>query len=192
MRQLSSLYLIIALLSSIVTAIETSKRVDVYAWPLSDQKAQLLAGIEYNSTTATIQSSHAPRISTNEKIVRVGFYQHGTGAWSGIATAAESFDLKKERVILLNLDSDAVVYHVGLRAFEKPQTQKGASQADLRAEVVPLHATPEVRLNKPIVLDATGQLEAPPEKTFLQKYWWAIGAFLLLQVFLSGGSDKKE
>ncbi|KAH0126111.1 hypothetical protein KCU67_g17495, partial [Aureobasidium melanogenum] len=60
----------------------------------------------------------------------------------------------------------------------------------LAVEIVPLRQGPQVAFDKPIVVNQQGEQEdKEPEKTFLQKYWWAIGLFLLVQVVMGGG-DK--
>lgn len=80
----------------------------------------------------------------------------------------------------------------------------------MSVEVVPMKAGATVHLNKPILLTAEGKVEGQPEeKTFLQKYvqirslvaihddadsinryWWAIGLFLVFQVAMGGGGKE--
>ena len=107
--------LLVAFLSSLALSAKEEKTIDIFAWPLSAPKSQTLAKVSYGSSNATIKSYSAPKIPTGDEIVRVGFY-HPSGAWSGIATAAENFNPGKEKTLLLNVNTAGDVYHVGFRA----------------------------------------------------------------------------
>jgi len=41
------------------------------------------------------------------------------------------------------------------------------------------------------VLDETGKLktEGKDEKSFLQKYWWVLGVFMVLQLVMGGSKE---
>ncbi|KAI9717347.1 MAG: hypothetical protein M1828_007235 [Chrysothrix sp. TS-e1954] len=52
---------------------------------------------------------------------------------------------------------------------------------------------PTPHLNKPVVLSPDGKApEAEPEKSFIQKYWWVLAAFLVLQVFMAAAPEDKK
>ena len=82
-----------------------------------------------------------------------------------------------------------------------PMSRAGRSKKkDERAREQPMIEIVKVQegkrpvLNKPVVLNEQGKVEGPPEKTFLQKYWWAIAIFLVLQLVAggAGGADEKK
>ena len=47
-------------------------------------------------------------------------------------------------------------------------------------------------LNTPVVVNEQGQVEGKEEKTFLQKYWWAIAIFLVMQLVAGGAGGGEE
>jgi hypothetical protein len=183
-----------------------------FAWPLSASKSQTLAKLSYNSETATVLSYKVPALPAGEEIVRIGFHHPSTGSWSGIATAASNFADGKDKKLQLLLNEQGDVYHIGFKSLDLPSSSKGGSKKDdMSVEVVPMKAGSTVHLNKPVLLNAEGKLDgAPEEKTFLQKYvqrpsllqkindntdyinryWWAIGLFLVFQVAMGGGGKE--
>nr|POF04164.1 hypothetical protein CFP56_21919 [Quercus suber] len=162
--------LLLAFWSSLALAIETERSVDIFAWPLTAPKAQSLAKVTYNSTTATVHSYNTPKILAGDDIVRIGFY-HKSGSWSGIATSASNFDESKDKKLQLLLNGNGEIYHVGFRAEDFPTSSKSSNKKDgLSVELVQTMPGPVPVLNKPVVLSADGKSEQKePEKTFLQK-----------------------
>ena len=114
---------------------------------------------------------------------------------------AESKRVESDKKIQLLLNEQGEVYHVGFKTSDWPTSAKGGSKKDeMSVEVVPMQPASTIQLNKPVVLNADGKLAGQPEeKTFLQKYvqirslvaihddadsinryWWAIGLFLVV------------
>jgi hypothetical protein len=210
MRSTAALSFVLVLLFSFAAA-QIEKQVDIFAWPLSASKSQTLAKLSYNSETATVLSYKVPALPAGEEIVRIGFHHPKTGSWSGIATAASNFADGKDKTLQLLLNEQGDVYHIGFKSSKLPSSSKGGSKKDdMSVEVVPMKAGATVHLNKPILLTAEGKVEGQPEeKTFLQKYvqirsildihddadsinryWWAIGLFLVFQVAMGGGGKE--
>ncbi|TKA66320.1 hypothetical protein B0A55_08354 [Friedmanniomyces simplex] len=180
--------ILLTFLCSLGAAIETDHTVDILAWPLSAPKAATLAKITYNSTFATVKSYNNPTIPQEDDTVRIGFY-HPSGSWSGIATAASNFAPEKDKKLQLHLNINGELYHVGFRASDYGSSSGTSNTKDgMSVEVVRIRPGPTPFLNKPVVVSADGTV--PPkeaEKSFLQKYWWAIAGFMLLQVIMSSG-----
>lgn len=191
MRSTTLLTLVVAFLSSLAFSAQQEREIVVFAWPLSASKAQTLAKISYTSTNATVQSFTAPKIPPGDDVIRIGFHHSSnSGKWSGVATAASNFAPGLGRKVLLHLNAEGVVYHVGFKATEQGSSAKGGKDG-LDVEVVRMRKGPTPHLNKPVVVSADGKVEdKEPEKSFLQKYWWVIGGFLLLQVVLGGGGKE--
>ena len=82
----------------------------------------------------------------------------------------------------------------GNNAAKKPASAKSSSNPSsqgLQVEVVRQTPGPQPHLSKPVVVNPEGKVEeGEPEKSFLQKYWWVVGLFLLMQVVMGGGGDK--
>ena len=73
--------------------------------------------------------------------------------------------------MLLHLNTEGELYHVGFKASDQPSSSKtGKGKDGLGVEVVKTQPGPTPHLNKAVVLNAEGQLDdKEPEKTFLQK-----------------------
>ncbi|KAH0368585.1 hypothetical protein KCU65_g3863, partial [Aureobasidium melanogenum] len=171
--------------SAIAAATTDSLRTaDVFAWPSTASSPLPFAKVSYSwpALNATIDSYTAPAV-TSDETVRVGI--HRAGDWAGVSTSGANFDATKKPALRLYVDSAGDVWHVGF------STAAGKSKdGSLAVEVVPLRQGPQVAFDKPIVVNQQGEPEdKEPEQTFLQKYWWAIGLFLLVQVVMGGG-DK--
>lgn len=195
MRFTAALSFALTLLSSAATAAaaaETDRQIDIFAWPLSASKSQTLAKLSYNPEEATVLSYKPLALPAGEEIVRIGFHHPTTGSWSGIATSAANFAEGKDKKIQLLLNEQGEVYHVGFKTSNWPTSAKGGSKKDeMSVEVVPMKPASTIHLNKPVVLNADGKLAGQPEeKTFLQKYWWAIGLFLVFQLAMGGGGKE--
>lgn len=161
---------LIAFFTSLAISAHSERTIDIFAWPLSQSKSQTLAQISYTSSNATIKKYTAPKIPAEDDLVRVGFY-HDSGSWSAIATSAANFAAEKDKKVVLHLNTNGELYHVGFKASNQPSSSKtGKGKDGLSVEVVKVLPGPAPLLNKPVVLNAEGQVpEAPPEKSFLQK-----------------------
>ncbi|KAI9652054.1 MAG: hypothetical protein M1831_007246 [Alyxoria varia] len=77
------------------------------------------------------------------------------------------------------------------RKKEMEAREKGNSE--LLIQIIKPDVAPLPHLNKPVIVDAEGKLpDSEQEKTFLQKYWWVIAIFLLLQLLTAGGTEDKK
>ncbi|KAF1953640.1 hypothetical protein CC80DRAFT_142919 [Byssothecium circinans] len=148
-----------------------------------------LAQLDYDVETATgtVTSYTPPQGSySSEHFVRVGLHDPKTKSWKGVVTSAASFAEQYKQKFVVHVDEKGEVYHVGFSASAKGN---GGDKKEVDVEVVKKGAGPKPVLNKPVVLNAEGKIESKePEKSFLQKYWWAIGLFLLVQV-VAGGKE---
>lgn len=162
--------LVVTFFTSLAISAETEQKVEVLAWPLSESKPQTYAKISYNSTHATVSSSKGIKVPPGDDIVRIGFHHDG-GAWSGVATAASNVGPGKDKKILLHLNTNGELYHIGFKTSDYSSRIKAGSGKDrIEAEIVNMQRGPAPHLNKPVVLNAEGQVEGKePEKTFLQK-----------------------
>ncbi|KAF2725015.1 hypothetical protein K431DRAFT_291198 [Polychaeton citri CBS 116435] len=180
-------------------ALEQDRSISIFAWPQASSSPQTLATIAYNSTAAKVSQYTAPRLSDSDSIVRIGFHHRDgadEGGYSAIATSASNL-AKKYKTLLLHLNSEGEVYHVGFRA--RDASPSGASEDSngvaaekdgLNVEVVKIQPGPVVHLNRPVVVSRDGAKPGEavePEKTFFQKYWWALVLFLVLQIVVTGG-----
>ncbi|KAK4553505.1 hypothetical protein LTR86_009301 [Recurvomyces mirabilis] len=184
--------LLLTFLSSLAAGLETDRTLDIHAWPLSAPKSTSYAQVTYNSTHANIKTHTNPAIPPNDDIVRLGFH-NSAGIWSGIATAASNFRAEKDKKLQLHVNSEGLAYHVGFKVSELGTNSTTSNKMDdLSVEVVRAQPGPIPHLNRPVVVNADGSAaeEEKVEKTFLQKYWWAIAGFVLLQVVLSGGKGE--
>lgn len=165
--------LAVTFLTSLATAAQPDQTVDIFAWPLSSPKSQTLAKLSYNSTHATVKSYTAPKIPAGEEIVRVGFHHPGAGdKWSGVATSSENFSPGKEKKILLHVNTQGELYHIGFKTSGLGSSSKiGTGKDEMSVEVLQIQKGQGPHVNKPVVLNAEGRVDdKEPEKTFLQKY----------------------
>ena len=164
------LSLVLGLQTTLVVSTAPERTTELFAWPLSASKAQLLAKITYTATNASIKSLSPPKIPAGEEIVRVGFYRP-SGSWSGIATAASNFLPGTAKRLQLHVKEDGELYHVGFKIAEAVSQGKGAEMKDgFSVKVIQIQPGPLPHLNKPVVLNAEGKLdEKEPEKSFIQK-----------------------
>ncbi|KAI4716085.1 hypothetical protein E4T48_07744 [Aureobasidium sp. EXF-10727] len=189
MRLTGATNLLAALLcatSAIAAATTDSIRTtDVFAWPSSASSPLPFAKVSYSwpALNATVDSYTAPAVQSDE-LVRVGV--HRAGDWVGVSTSGSNFHATKKPALRLYLDSTGDVWHVGFSTAAAKSTD-----GTLAVEIVPLRQGPQVAFDKPVVVNQQGEPEEKePEKSFLQKYWWAIGLFLLVQVVMGGGDGK--
>lgn len=160
-----------ALLASVALAADTVNTIDVFAWPLSASTSQSLAQVSYTypSLNVTVKSYTSPSLPGNEELVRVGFYRSPSESWSGVATSSLNFGADRQKTLRLHLDGQGEVYHIGFGAL--PGTAAPSSDAEqLLVEIVKQTPGPQPHLNKPVVVNADGQVdEKEPEKSFFQK-----------------------
>ena len=172
--------LLLTFFCSLAASLETDRSVDIHTWPLSSPKSASYAQLAYNSTHANIKRHNNPGIPPNDGIVRLGFH-NSLGTWSGIATSASNFGPEKDKTLQLHVNSEGVVYHIGFKVSELGTSSKGSNKKDdLSVEVVRPLSGPIPHLNRPVVVNPDGSAaeEEKVEKTFLQKYWWAIAGFV--------------
>lgn len=162
--------LVVAFLSTLAYAVEPQKSVDIYAWPMSDDRSQMLARAFYNTTHAHIVGYAPPKIPPGDDLVRVCF-GHPSGAWSGVSTAASNVMPGKHKKIQLHLNLEGELYHLGFKASDMGSSSTtGTTDGEFSVEIVPMKRGPTPHLNKPVVLDAEGKVAGEvPEKSFFQK-----------------------
>ncbi|KAF2019733.1 hypothetical protein BU24DRAFT_489633 [Aaosphaeria arxii CBS 175.79] len=175
-------------------AVASTVTVYVQSVPASDNsKSPLpsstpLAQIDYDESTSTgtLASYTAPvGAYTPDHLLRVGLSDISSGSWSGVVTSAASFAEQYKKKFVIHVDEKGTPYHVG---FGTSARGKGK---EIEIEIVKRAAGPAPALNKPIVLNADGKIgEKEPEKTFLQKYWWVVGLFVVVQLVAGGGEEK--
>ncbi|OCL11305.1 hypothetical protein AOQ84DRAFT_287525 [Glonium stellatum] len=162
-----------------------------------------LAQITFDASTslASLKSYTPPTGAyTPSHLLRVGLYDPATSEWKGVVASAASFANEYQKKLILHVDETGDVYHVGLATSGRSKTSlngdskgkgTGVKMEEIDIEVVERTQASQPALNKPIVLNSEGRLEGKePEKTFLQKYWWVLALFLLVQ-FVSAGGDSK-
>lgn len=165
MRLTLLLSTLLTFLTSLAVAIEQERTIDIFAWPLSDAKPQSLATVTYNSTHASTKSFKAPKITSGDDVVRIGFH-HSLGSDSFISTAASNLHVDKQKTLQLHTTTSGEVYHLGFKAVPAVSGTKD----ELKVEVIKIREGPKVHLNKPVVVSPDGQVEGKPEeKSFFQK-----------------------
>ncbi|KAI7104714.1 hypothetical protein KC340_g2543 [Hortaea werneckii] len=194
MQSSLTLGLLLAFFASLAFAVEQQRTVDIFAWPLSAPQSTTLAKVSYNSTVATVDSYQPFTSPTDDNVVRVGFKHSSAGTWSGISTAASNFAAGKDKKLQLHVNANGDLYHVGFKASDVGGSHgktKESKQGDLSVEIVPVNKGTGPALNKPIVVNQDGSMpDKVEEKSFFQKYWWAIAGFLLLQVVMGGAKGE--
>ncbi|RMZ71600.1 cyclin-dependent kinase regulator pho80 [Pyrenophora seminiperda CCB06] len=147
-----------------------------------------LAQIEYNAdqSVGTLASYTPPTGSYSpEHLLRVGLTDSVSGPWRGVLTSAASFSDQYHKKFVIHVDEKGEPYHIGFR------TRVKGSEEEVEVEIVKKNDGPKPVLNKPIVLNADGKIDGKEvEKTFLQKYWWALALFLVVQLVAGGGGEK--
>ncbi|KAI6882765.1 hypothetical protein D0869_12090 [Hortaea werneckii] len=194
MQSSLTLGLLLAFFASLAFAVEQQRTVDIFAWPLSAPQSTTLAKVSYNSTVATVDSYQPFDSPADDDVVRVGFKHDSAGTWSGISTAASNFAAGKDKKLQLHVNANGDLYHVGFKASDLGGSHgktKESKKGDLSVEIVPVNKGTGPALNKPIVVNQDGSMpDKVEEKSFFQKYWWAIAGFLLLQVVMGGAKGE--
>ncbi|KAF9739849.1 hypothetical protein PMIN06_004869 [Paraphaeosphaeria minitans] len=149
-----------------------------------------LVQISYDAdqTTGTVVSYTPPQGSyTPDHLLRIGLHDTKAGTWKGVLTSAASFAEEYKKKCVVHVDEKGEPYHVGFST-----SVKGAGEGDeLEVEIVRREVGPKPVLNKPVVLNAEGRIDSKePEKTFIQKYWWMIAIFLVVQLVAGGGGKE--
>ncbi|KAF1947927.1 hypothetical protein EJ02DRAFT_364393 [Clathrospora elynae] len=177
-------------------AVASSVTLYVSSVPVSSSTAIIpspipLAHIEYDAdqSVGTLSSYTPPTGSyTPDHLLRIGLTDPKSGAWRGIVTSAASFSEQYHKKFVIHVDDKGEPFHVGFGTSAKGN---GVGD-DVEVEIVKRSVGPKPVLNKPVVLNAEGKLESKePEKSFLQKYWWAIALFLVVQLVSNGGGGDK-
>ncbi|KAI7086501.1 hypothetical protein KC356_g4945 [Hortaea werneckii] len=192
-----ALGLLLAFFASLAFAVEQQRTVDIFAWPLSAPQSttpDVLAKISYNSTVATVDSYQTSASLADGDVVRVAFKHSTAGTWSGVSTAASNLAAGKDKKLQLHLNANGDLYHIGFKASDVGGSHgktKESKKGDLSVEIVSMNKGPSPALNKPIVVNQDGSTpDQVEEKSFFQKYWWAIAGFLLLQVVMGGAKGE--
>ncbi|KAH7045819.1 hypothetical protein B0J12DRAFT_141963 [Macrophomina phaseolina] len=180
---------LLAVLALLLTAALADKTINIHAWPLGASAPQHLAQVSYETTTsnASVVSWKPPAFSTPDALVRVGLQKPD---WTGILTSGAALGSDYKKTLILHADAQGAVYSVGFGAEPREETTRNTAENDdvVEVRVEKAQPGPAPVLNKPVVLDESGKLagQGEPEKTFLQKYWWAIALFVVLQLFAGG------
>ena len=210
MRFLRSLSAIASILTPLAHAAFSDSQITVYAWPVSAASPVALAEIKLSSAASTPSSSASehlvsasllsytpPSIAlSKDELVRIGLYDPSTKAWIGSATSALSFAPQYDRKILLHMDEDGKVFHVGFTAAaalkvdaeedtsapgkkekknkkKQKKSKQSAQEVEGQTTIEVLHSSPapQPALNKPVVLSPDGKADdaVVDNKTFLQK-----------------------
>ncbi|KAK0674469.1 hypothetical protein QBC41DRAFT_341921 [Cercophora samala] len=184
------------------TAPPTTGRIaPVYIQPITSSSAPvLLAELNYHPSSssssdedtphASVLSYEPPEFDPETKLVRVGVWDEKRGRWatSAAVVSVENFGQGYQPNFVLNVDEkgeEAVGVVVRGVRVDAGQTRNFGP----RVVVVGMERGKQPGLGKPVVLSPEGRKVEVEERSFLQKYWWAIllGAVLLL----GGGGDGK-
>ncbi|KAF1987028.1 hypothetical protein K402DRAFT_403949 [Aulographum hederae CBS 113979] len=206
MERICLLTLLVLVLTATVGA-SSPESLQLYLWPLTSTSpipfalidtSALNSGSSPNGKLAeTIpilslsQDLTLPPTSHNDekKFVRVGFFGSGKSQdldnWRGTATSTSvlSTDPKNIKITL----------QVGATGNVISASVSRSSTAPAGATVVRMVEGPKPFLNRPVVLTPEGKVpggEKEEQKSFLQKYWWAIALFLVIQVVAGGGGKE--
>ncbi|KAK4240309.1 histone chaperone domain CHZ-domain-containing protein [Achaetomium macrosporum] len=188
-----------ALLAAVLAsaAESTSRTASIYIQPLTTAETEptpsLLAELavpdlpsttETSEETSEVLSYEAPDLDpSTTQLVRIGVYDAASQRWvsSTSVASAENFAKGYAPHFVLSLDAEGNYLGVLCRgvAIDAGQTRDFGPQA----VVVRTGLGPQPVLGKPVMMSPDGRkVVAPEEKTFLQKYWWAlaIGALTLI------------
>ncbi|KAK0732604.1 hypothetical protein B0T21DRAFT_349597 [Apiosordaria backusii] len=210
MKPSSLLSALLATLATAVTAQEfdderdsstTSGRIaPVYIQPISSTShPTLLAELQYHpsspeqsddSPASSVLSYEPPEFDSDTKLVRVGVYDPTTSHWisSASVVSVDNFGQGYQPHFVLNVDEKGEEpLGVAVRGVRVDAGQTRSFGP--KVQVVGMERGKQPGLGKPVVLSAEGKKVEVEERSFLQKYWWAIllGAVLLL----GGGGDGK-
>ncbi|KAI1766621.1 hypothetical protein GGR53DRAFT_486008 [Hypoxylon sp. FL1150] len=182
-------------LASIASA--DDRTASIYIHPISSQSPIApvsLAQIRYDPSSAAsdaeVISYEAPELPEDARLVRVGVYNPAAKQWeSSISVASvDNFGKGYSPTIVLSVNQEGNVFGAALKGvrIDAGQTRDFGPQA----LVLVTEPGKQPELNKPVVLSPEGAQAVPEEKSFLQKYWWLIGIFVLLTMSGGGGGGE--
>lgn len=168
---------------------------------LPNDKSSLLASVRYNisSLESTVLSYSPPAVSdtTTEPGVSHPLLRISTNTPDGSTTVTglSTFNPTYAQTLILHLREDDLVLAASLSAgpHAPPPPISQDPKAYVKVVVIRPQPGPAPKLNvrKPVVVGADGKeipQEPEVEKTFFQKYWWALALVAVLA--LAGGGDK--
>jgi len=180
--------------------------------PIPIASITLTSSSSSSEPIAKLDSFDGLKSNNPRDLIRIGFHD-SEGKWRGTVAPAAWFDKHVDRTIILHVSQKGEIYHIGVGSEEVPDPKvvvKKEREAMTKKqkkklpkvkvselvrrdgvttiEVVEIDRAPMPALNRPVVLNPEGKVESKEEeKTFFQKYWWMIGAFLLFNVLIGGG-----
>ncbi|PNS13758.1 hypothetical protein CAC42_3251 [Sphaceloma murrayae] len=186
--------------------------ISILLQPSTDTVPYLDIHYDPSSLSAAILKTHSLPSLPPAPLLPLGFNRPDltTDAFTSILLPPSALSSSRDRTLQLLVDRHGRPYNVNFisapalppndlssaspssSSSSKPKsTSTEPIEGTLSVEVVQQKPGPVPALNRPVVLRADGKVEgAEPEKTFLQKYWWAIGIFLVIQLVSGGGGDK--
>ena len=188
------------------TVLPQLQSVDIFHQPIrslpDDKRSEsLLAFVKYNvsSLESTVLSYSPPTTSdtttelrTSHPLLRIST---NTPDGSTTVTSLSTFNPRYTQTLTLHLRDDGLVLAASISV--EPLVPSPATSQDPKAilKVVVVRPqpgpTPKLNVRKPVVVGADGKeipQEPEVEKTFFQKYWWALALVAVLA--LAGGGDK--
>ena len=156
------------------------------------------AGLSTWSGTVTHASSFNPK---HQHQLSLSLYPDGELMSVSFNAFAENIDPREERRRQKREERQRKREEEAIAKGKEPMSKAGRAakkknekkREQPMVEVVKMKPAPLPILNKPVQIDAnTGKVPEPEQKTFLQKYWWAIAIFLVLQLVagVGGGGDS--
>lgn len=175
-------------------------RVTIFYQPLTGGRSLPLASIEYESFpvynrvfsyTPPAAGDTTNEAETSHPLFRISI---GPSGESTTITSLSTFNPKYTQTITLHLDDDDSVFSASLSADPLTPPSTSETPADsLKVVLLKSKPGPSPKLNtrKPVVIGEDGK-EIPQtpevEKSFFQKYWWALG--LVAMAALVGSGEK--
>ncbi len=174
--------------------------VHVFYQPLSSTKSSPLASIHFNvSSLESRVSSYTPpaagdattKPETSHPLFRISTNSVGD---STTISSLSTFNPTYMQTVALHLNDDGLVCAASFSADPLiPPPTSNTPTANLKVTLLPPNPGPTPKLNsrKPVVVGSDGKeiaQEPQVEKSFFQKYWWALALVAVLA--LTGGGDK--
>ncbi|KAI6365977.1 hypothetical protein MCOR25_005212 [Pyricularia grisea] len=156
---------------------------------------------EASDPTAQVTSFEPPELPESASLVRIGVFDAAADEWLSSTSVAsvDNFSKGYSPHFVLTLGPPGVAggeegpAPVIIGAAVKGVKVDAGATRDFgpQAVLVSGERAPQPALNRPVVLnkDGAGRGGEVEEKTFLQKYWWALGLLAFVMV-TGGGSDK--
>ncbi|KAF2148224.1 hypothetical protein K461DRAFT_282644 [Myriangium duriaei CBS 260.36] len=186
----------------------TLSTISVLLWPPSAPSPAPYVDISFalpNSAVQITKRHPLPSIDASDEFVRLGFLRpdlvdakNPITAWAGIAVSPEAVASDHNVTVELLVTRSGSLYHLGLKSEKEPlpKVRKGQQapvvEGWVRASIKQDQVGNKPVLNRPVVLNKEGKVdgEEVDNRSFLQKYWWAIAIFLVMQVVMGGGDGK--